>query len=78
MNRAVRLNLHLRFFRRELLRELFSPRNRKKWVHNPLLNFSNRRCEYTHIVQCHPLLNVKVKVHAIVEKITGMNGPLRY
>ena len=25
---------------RELLRELFSPRNRKKWVHNPLLNVS--------------------------------------
>ena len=36
----LRLNSHLRFFRRELLRELFSPRNRKKWVDNPLLNFS--------------------------------------
>ena len=37
---SLRLNSHLRFFRRELLRELFSPRNRKKWVDNPLLNFS--------------------------------------
>ena len=37
---SVRLNSHLRLFRRELLRELFRPRNRKKWVHNPLLNFS--------------------------------------
>ena len=36
----LRPNSHLRFFRRELLRELFSPHNRKKWVHNPLLNFS--------------------------------------
>ena len=36
----IRLNSHLRFFRRELLHELFSPRNHKKWVHNPLLNFS--------------------------------------
>ena len=36
----LRLNSPLRFFRHELLRELFSPRNRKKWVHNPLLNFS--------------------------------------
>ena len=26
--------------RPELLSELFSPRNRKKWVHNPLLHFS--------------------------------------
>ena len=50
-----RLNSHLRFFRRELLCELFSPRNRKKWVHNPLLNFS---------------------VHAIVEKIAGVNAPI--
>ena len=37
---SLKLNSHLRFFRRELLCELFSPRNRKKWVHNPLLNFS--------------------------------------
>ena len=37
---CVRLNSHLWFFRRELLRELFSPCNSKKWVHNPLLNFS--------------------------------------
>ena len=36
----LRLSSHLRFFRRELLHELFSPCNRKKWVHNPLLNFS--------------------------------------
>ena len=28
------------FLRRELLREFFSPRNHKNWVHNPLLNFS--------------------------------------
>ena len=28
------------FFRRELFRELFSQCHRKKWVHNPLLNFS--------------------------------------
>ena len=28
------------FFRRELFRELFSQCNRKKWVQNPLLNFS--------------------------------------
>ena len=31
---------HLQFIRRELLHKLFSPCNRKKWVHNPLLNFS--------------------------------------
>ena len=31
---------HLRFARHELLHELFSPCNHKKWVHNPLLNFS--------------------------------------
>ena len=36
----VRLNSHLRFFRRELLCELFNPCNHKKWVHNSLLNFS--------------------------------------
>ena len=39
-DRRVRLNSPLRFFRRELLRELFSPHNHKKWVHDPLLNFS--------------------------------------
>ena len=69
---------------RELLHELLSPRNPKKWVHNPLLNFSvypiaekiAGRCEWAHIVQCHPLLNLKVKVHAIVEKIAGANAPL--
>ena len=32
----MKLNSHLRFFKRELLLELFSLRNRK----NPLLNFS--------------------------------------
>ena len=37
---SFRLNSQLRFFRRELLREPFSPHNHKKWVHNPLLNFS--------------------------------------
>ena len=37
----------------------------------------NLRCECTHIVQCHPLLNLKVKVHEIVEKITDVNAPLR-
>ena len=37
---CLRLNSHLRFFSRELLCELFSAGNRKKWVHNPLLNFS--------------------------------------
>ena len=37
-----RLHLHLQFISRELLRELFSPRNHEKWVHSPLLNFSVR------------------------------------
>ena len=37
---TIMVNSHLRFIRRELLRELFSPRNHKKWVHNPLLNYS--------------------------------------
>ena len=37
---SFRLNSHVRFFRRELLRDLFSPRNCKKWVGYPLLNFS--------------------------------------
>ena len=50
---SIRLNSHLRFFRRELLRELFRPHNRNKWLHNTLLNFS---------------------VHAIVEKISGVNA----
>ena len=27
-------------YRRELLHELLNPRSRKKWVNNPLLNFS--------------------------------------
>ena len=35
-----RIHSHLRFIRRELLHELLSPRNHKKWVPNPLLNFS--------------------------------------
>ena len=30
----------LRFIRHEVLHELFIPRNREKWAHNPLLNFS--------------------------------------
>ena len=46
----IRLNSHLRFFRRELLHALFSPPNRKKWVHNHYWTFQsnswpNCRCE---------------------------------
>ena len=37
---CVMVHSHLRFIMRELLCELFSSHNRKKWVHNPLLNFS--------------------------------------
>ena len=37
---SIRVHSHLRFIRRELLHELFSPRNHEKLVHNPLLNFS--------------------------------------
>ena len=37
---TLKVHLHLKFIRRELLRELFSPHNRKKWAHNPLLTFS--------------------------------------
>ena len=40
INRELRLNSHQRYFRCKLLRELFSPHNHKKLVHNPLLNFS--------------------------------------
>ena len=36
----LKVHSHLRFIRRELLCKLFSPRNRKTWVPNPLLNFS--------------------------------------
>ena len=43
VNSAVRLNSHLRILGRELLRELFSPRNRKKCVHNLLLKFFSPR-----------------------------------
>ena len=39
-SRRLRVHSHLRFIRRELLRELFSPCNHEKWVHNPLLDFS--------------------------------------
>ena len=35
-----KVHSHLQFSRCELLRELFSPRNRKKWLHNPFLNYS--------------------------------------
>ena len=38
--RYVRVHSHLRFITRDLLRQLFSSRNCKKWVRNPLLNFS--------------------------------------
>ena len=31
---------HLKFIRHELLRELFSPHNHEKWMHNSSLNFS--------------------------------------
>ena len=37
---SIRVHSHLRFIRRELLHELFSPRNHEKLAHNPLLNFS--------------------------------------
>ena len=63
---SIRLNSHLRLFRRELLHEPFSPHN----------SWENRRCQCTHIVQCHPLLNLKVKVHTIVDQITGVNAPI--
>ena len=33
---SVRVYSHLRFIMRELLHELFSPGNPKKWVHKPL------------------------------------------
>ena len=39
MTLRLRLNSHLQPFRQSL-RELLSPRDCKKWVHNPLLNFS--------------------------------------
>ena len=37
---SFKVHSHLWFIRRELLRKLFSPLNREKWLHNPLLNFS--------------------------------------
>ena len=37
---SVRVDSHLLFIGRELLHKLFSPDNRHKWVHNPLLNFA--------------------------------------
>ena len=37
---TIQTNWIRRFIRNELLRELFSPRNHKKWAHHPLLNFS--------------------------------------
>ena len=39
-SRSLTASSHLRFIRRELLLELFSPYNQEKWVHNPLLNLS--------------------------------------
>ena len=33
---GIKAYSHLRFIRRELLRELFRPYNHKKWAHNPL------------------------------------------
>ena len=40
LNNWLMVHSHLQFIKRELLRELFSPRNRDKWVQNSLLNFS--------------------------------------
>ena len=40
MKLSVKVHSKLRFVRHGLLRELFSPHNHNKWVHNPLLNFS--------------------------------------
>ena len=37
---VLRVHSHLRRVKCELLHELFSPRNREKWVHNPSLNSS--------------------------------------
>ena len=42
LNYWLMVHSHLQFIKRELLRELFSPRNRDKWVQNSLLNFSVR------------------------------------
>ena len=38
--RTLRAHSYLRFIRRELLYDFFSPRNLEKWIHNPLLNIS--------------------------------------
>ena len=64
---SLRVHSHLRFIRRELLHQLFSPHNHKKWVHNPLQNFSvHAKVDQIASVNAPPPLST---VQAIIKRI---------
>ena len=66
-NLSVKLRVysHLKFIRRQLLCEIFSPHNCEKWVHNPLLNFS----AHTKVDQIASVNAPTCKVQSIILQI---------